>query len=224
MSWDFSVITENVSALVSAFMVTLELTFLSIVSGTVIGVICGVSVLSPCYLSRIIARIYIEVFLALPVLVIVVWVYYVLPMVNVNLTLSGVSSATIGLTMSLSAFVAEIIRAGIGGIPSGEIEVAYCLGMNRFQSIQYIVLPQAARKMWPPLMGQYITCYKMSTLASIVAVDELLHTGGIIISQSYRPIEVYTAIAIIFIVTVIPINIFSRNLYDSKSYKGIDKL
>ena len=66
--------------------------------------------------------------------------------------------------------------------------------------------------MWPPLMGQYITCYKMSTLASVVAVQELLHTGGIIIAQTYRPLKVYTAIAFIFVVTVLPMNYFARKI------------
>jgi len=224
MTWDFSVVFSHLDAFKSALILTLALTGASIIIGTVLGVFSGVAVLSKKTYIRILARSYIETFLALPVLVIIVWIYYVIPVIFPGLILNGFTSAIVGLSLSLSAFVAEIVRAGIGAIHTGEVEVAYCLGMNKVKTLRYIVMPQAVKKMWPPLMGQYITCYKMSTLASVVAVNELLHVGGIIIAQTYRPIEIYTAIAIIFVATVVPVNILTRRLYDPKSYRGINRL
>lgn len=224
MEWDFTVVFLNAEALASALGVTLLLTVTSIFLGTLIGAIFGILVLSKNTFIHLIARWYVEVLLALPVLVIIIWIYYVVPVIMPGFILGGASSAIAGLSLSLSAFVAEIFRAGIGAIQKGEVEVAYCLGMSKWKTLKLIVMPQALKKMWPPLMGQYITCYKMSTLASIVAVNELLHVGGVIIAQTYRPIEIYTAIAFIFIATVVPINMITRKLYDSKSYKGIDEL
>lgn len=224
MRWDFSVAFSHSEAFISALAVTFALTLTSILFGTLFGVIFGIAVLSRHGLVRRAARFYVEMFLALPVLVIMVWIYYVMPTIHPGFTLSGFTSAAIGLSLSLSAFVAEICRTGVGGIHLGEVEVAYCLGMNKIKTLRHIVVPQAARKMWPPLMGQYITSYKMSTVASVVAVNELLHTGGVIIAQTYKPIEIYTAIALIFIVTVVPLNMVTRNIYDSKNYRGIDRL
>lgn len=224
MNWDFSVVWDNLGALQSGFIITLSLTLISIAVGTTLGLIMGVLVISSNIYVRLITRAYIEIFLALPVLVIIIWLYYVAPQIHSSLTISGYTSALIGLGLSLSAFVAEIVRAGIGTIPTGELESAYCLGLNKYQSLRFIIFPQAMRKMWPPLMGQYITCYKMSTLASVVAVNELLHTSNIIISETYQPLEIYTAIAVIFILTVIPVNILFRKFYDSDSYIGIKLL
>ena len=224
MEWDFSVILSHANAFADALILTLGLTLLSIVIGTLLGAVFGVAVLSANNTLRVLARAYIEAFLALPILVIIVWAYYVIPTLYPGLTLSGFTCAVLGLSLSLSAFVAEICRAGIGSIPAGEVEVAYCLGMKKSNILRHIIIPQALRKMWPPLMGQYITCYKMSTLASIVAVNELLHTGGIIIAQTYQPIEIYTAIAVIFIITIVPFNFLTRRFYDSQSYRGIDRL
>ena len=224
MLWDFSVIWANAGAFLVAFSVTIYLSATSIFFGTLLGVLLGVSVLSRRHSVRWSAKALVEVFLALPVLVVIIWIYYALPLFSTHLTVTGGTAAILGLTLSLSAFVAEIVRAGIGSVPRGDVEAAFCLGLTKYQSLRYIVLPQALKRMWPPLMGQYITCYKMSTLASVVAVQELLHAGSTIIAQTYRPIEIYTAIAIIFLVTVIPMNHFTRRLHDAETFHGTSQL
>lgn len=220
MNWDFTVVWQHVGALGTAFYVTAYLTTASILIGTVLGALLAVgSVIHLAWLKWFCKAI-VECFLALPVLIIIIWIYYSLPLISSYLVVSGAAASILGLGLSLSAFVAEIVRAGIAVVPVGQLEVALCTGMTRLQALRYILLPQAMRQMWPALMGQYITCYKMSTLASVVAVQELLHTGSTIIAQTYRPLEVYTAIAVIFLVTVWPMNQLSRRLEQTARLGG----
>ncbi|MCC3414545.1 ABC transporter permease subunit, partial [Microcoleus sp. PH2017_02_FOX_O_A] len=136
----------------------------------------------------------------------------------------GQSCAVLGLGLSLAAFVADIIRGGINSIPPGEIEVAYCTGMTRLETIRYILIPQVFRKSWLPLMGQYITTYKFSTLASVIAVPEILHTANSIIAQTYRPIEIYSTVAAMFIATVVPLNLLLRRVQQVKELGGTETI
>ena len=220
MRWDFTVVWIHTGVLLRALLVTLWITVASILLGTGLGILLGTLSLTGITWLRWIAKFIIEIFLALPVLVIIIWLYFCLPLVSSRFIFSGETAAILGLGISLSAFVAQIVRTGINVVPKGQLEAAYCTGMTRLQAIRYILLPQSLSRMWPPLVGQYITCYKMSTLASIVAVQELLHTGNTIIAQSYRPLEVYTAIAVIFLVTLLPMNYLAQRVEHTERLGG----
>lgn len=224
MAWDFSVVWSNLGLFLRAWAVTVELSALSIALGTGLGVLLGVGSLSHSRWANIPARIVMEAFLALPPLVIIIWLYFCLPLLPQRLVLSGFMASVFGLGLSLSAFVAQIVRAGINTVPNGQLEVAYCLGIGRSQAIWHILMPQAFRKMLPPLMGQYITCYKFSTLASVVTVGELLHAGSNLIAVTYRPLEVYTAIAAIFFVTVVPLNYAVTWLEKTSRFGGTEEI
>jgi polar amino acid transport system permease protein len=211
---------SNAGALGSALLVTFWITVASILVGTCIGVLLGTLSLSTTAWIRKPTNFVIDLFLALPVLVLIIWLYFCLPLLAPWAVLSGGSSAILGLGLSLSAFIAQIVKAGINGVPRGQLEVAYCTGMTRIQTVRHILLPQSLRHMWPPIVGQFITCYKMSTLASIVAVQELLHTGSNIIVQTYRPLEVYTAIAAIFVLTLWPLNYLAKKIEQTERIGG----
>ncbi|WP_315790970.1 amino acid ABC transporter permease [Fischerella sp. JS2] len=224
MDWNLSIVWNNLLPLCFALLTTIWLSIASIALGTLIGILVGVLSITSVPFIAWIAKIFIELFLALPVLVLLVWLYYSLPSIIPGLVIEGQTCAVIGLGLSLSAFVAEIIRGGINSVPAGEIEVAYCTGMTRFQAIRYILIPQVLRRSWLPLMGQYITTYKFSTLASVIAVPEILHTANSIIAQTYRPLEIYSVVAMMFIVTIIPLNIFLRRVQRIKELGGIEKI
>ena len=220
MRWDFTVVWSHGGALCAALLVSLWITIASILVGSILGIFLGTLSLTGITWVRLASKFVIDLFLALPVLVIIIWLYFCLPLIFPPAVLSGNTSAILGLGLSLSAFVAQIVKAGINVVPRGQLEVAYCTGMTRIQTLRYILLPQSLGRMWPPLMGQYITCYKMSTLASIVAVQELLHTGSTIISQTYRPLEIYTAIAAIFVATLWPLNWLARRIEQTERVGG----
>lgn len=223
MDWDFSVVSTNLQPLLKALWVTIRITLLSIVTGTLMGVLLALGRFVDNVFVRAVTRIIIEIFLALPVLVIIIWLYFCLPLINSHFLLSGETAAVVGLGLSLGAFVAQIVRTGIQIVPVGQMEVAYCTGLTKFQAVRFIVLPQALRQMWAPLLGQYITCYKMSTLASVVTVSEILHTGNSIIAQTYRPLEVYTGIAGIFLLTLLPVNYLAQRLESLQFLGGAER-
>ena len=224
MTWDFTTVWEHLDLFVRALSVTVQLSALSILLGSILGLALGVGSLARSPIVNIPSRIVVEVFLALPALVIIIWIYFCLPLLLPRLLLSGFFASVVGLGLSLCAFVAQIVRAGINNVPSGQLEAAYCLGMTRIQTVRYVLVPQLSRKMLPPLMGQYITCYKFSTLASVVAVPELLHAGGNLIAVTYRPLEIYTAIAVVFLITVLPMNYLVTHLENTSRFGGTETI
>jgi polar amino acid transport system permease protein len=224
MNWNSSVVWNSLLPLCSALMTTIGITLGSIFLGTTIGILAGVLSLSPNRAIAGIAKCFIELFLALPALVLLVWLYYSLPLLIPRLLLDGISCTILGLGLSLAAFVADIIRGGINTISPGEIEVAYCTGMTRLETIRHILIPQVFRRSWLPLMGQYITTYKFSTLASVVAVPEILHTANSIIAQTYRPIEIYSIVAVLFLITVIPLNLLLRRFQKITQLGGTETI
>jgi polar amino acid transport system permease protein len=129
------------------------------------------------------------------------------------------ASAVIVLSLNLSAFVAEIVRAGIEAVPVIHIEAARACKLPPFDSLRRIVLPLAVRQMIPPLVGQYINSIKLSVLASVIAVPELLNKTTDLTSQVYRPLEFYTTLALLFLVILLPGTILSRRLETSQFIK-----
>jgi polar amino acid transport system permease protein len=224
MTWNFTVIWNSLLPLSLALLTTLWISLGSIALGTILGVAIGILSLTTWRIPAACAKLFIEFFLALPSLVLLVWLYYSLPLIIPGLILNGESCAILGLSLSLAAFVADIIRGGINTIPPGEIEVAYCTGMTRTQTLRHILIPQVFQKSWLPLMGQYITTYKFSTLASIIAVPEVLHTANAIIAQTYRPIEIYTTVAVLFLITIVPLNLTLRRFQRIKELGGTESI
>jgi polar amino acid transport system permease protein len=224
MSWNISLIVNSFIPLLLAMLTTIWISIAGIGMGTVIGIGLGIACISSFRYLAWFARAFVELFLALPTLIILVWLYYSLPLIAPGWTIDGQTCAILGLGLSLSAFVADIIRSGIESIPLGEIEVAYCTGLSKLQAIRYILIPQVLQRCWLPLMGQYITTYKFSTLASIIAVPEILHTANAIIAQTYRPLEIYSIVALMFTATIIPLNILLRRLQNIGNLGGIEKI
>jgi polar amino acid transport system permease protein len=134
-----------------------------------------------------------------------VWIFFALPMIPiVGLRLDSFSTAVVGLSLNLGAFVAEIVRAGLEGVPRQHIEAATMARFSRLQLWRYILAPLVLRFITPPLFGQMISQVKLSVLASVIAVPELLHTVNTISNDSSRPLESYTALAISFLLLLLP--------------------
>jgi His/Glu/Gln/Arg/opine family amino acid ABC transporter permease subunit len=201
-------------ALFHGALVTIELTLVCIVCGTVVGLLLALGRQSSLRVVKVVSVVVIEWFRALPLLVLLVWIYYCLPIVS-GVRLSGFLSAALALSLNLAAFAAETFRAGIESIPAGYMEAARAVGFSKARAMRRIILPQVSRQMLPPLVGLYITMLKLSSLASVLAVQELLHAGSNIISATYRPLEVYTAIALIYVLMVLPGLWWSQNLETS---------
>ncbi len=210
-TWDFSVIFAYKEAILKGALITLELTFISIIIGSILGIIFALLKLSKNPVFRWPAVAFIEIFRDLPLLILLIWLFYALPPL-IGIHVSAFATALVALSLNLGAFSAEIFRSGIVSISKGQTESSLALGLSKLQTIKDIILPQAMRTIIPPLTGRYIETIKLTSLASIIAVNELLHAGGNIISVSYRPLEVYTVIALIYLAIIVPLTLLLKKL------------
>jgi polar amino acid transport system permease protein len=206
--WNWNIIWQFREALLKGILVTIELSVLVVIAGTILGLIFALLRRVDHPLIKYPTVFVVEILKDLPILVLLIWLYFVLPIVGI--TFPGFVAAFIGLSLSLGAFVAETFRSGIESIPKGQMESAISLGYTKSQAMFKVILPQSFKQILPNLMGLYIHQIKNTALASIIAVDELLHTANIIISATYRPLEVYTAIAIIYLIIIIPVVLVSH--------------
>ena len=210
-TWDFSVISQNASVLLRGCVVTLQLTIVSLILATALGLLLSFGSLSRLRLIRWLAIGFVEFFRAAPALVVLIWIYYALPVI-IGVNFSSFISAVLALTLVQASYEAEIFRAGIEAIELGQVEAARSVGMSRGQTMRRIVLPQAFRIMIPPFVSATASLLKYSSLASVVAVYELLNQGNNIIQLSFRPLEVYTSVAVLYLAMILPITQASRML------------
>lgn len=208
-SWDFQFLWGYRWLIAEGIGVTVGFTIAIVILGILVGLVMGLMMLSRFAVFRALAATYIELFRCTPVLVQLVWIYYALPILS-GIELSGVSAGIIALSLYGGAFYAEIIRGGVVSIDAGQSEAGMALGMTPLQVMKRIVLPQALRRMAPPMLNQSIMQLKNTSLVSIIAVPDLLYQGQIIAHDSYRPLEVYTAVALSYLAILFPLTMLAR--------------
>ena len=192
---DWSVISQNFNILLIGAMLTLKISLLSLLLSIPIGVIVGLCRVSRNRIISFLATCYVEFLRGVPLLVLLMWIFFVL---GRFLRLGSYLSAIIGLGVFSGAFVAEIIRAGIQAVPKGQMEAARASGMDYRQAMRLVILPQAIRKVLPPLASQFIILIKDSSLVSTISVVDLTLVGRNLVATTFRSIEVFTVIAIIY--------------------------
>jgi polar amino acid transport system permease protein len=202
--WNFVPIFENLDVLWLGLMGTLRLFAVCALLGLSLGLLLGLMRYARARLPYAVATAFVEFFRNTPVLVQILWFYYALPIL-IKVDISPMAAAALGISLNSAAFSAEIFRSGIQSIESGQWEGARALGMNTLQALRRIILPQAVRRIVPPLTNRLIEIFKMSTLASAVAYVELLQQGRLLASLNFNPIETYTAVAVIFFLCLLPL-------------------
>lgn len=207
--WNWRIISLYKNVFVQGTLVTIGLAFFAIVFGSVLGVALAFLKRSHNPVLSYIAKIYIELFRAIPILVLLIWIFYVVPILF-DWRISAFIAAVLALSLNLAAFVAETVRAGLESIPRNQFESGLVLGMTSRQVMTKIVIPQSVRNIIPNLMGLYITEFKNSSLASVIAVNELLHRSNILISETFRPLEIYTTVAVVYFIIIFPLVYLSR--------------
>ena len=204
MDFDFSVITDHARFLASGVGVTLLLAALSGLTSLALGF--GIAMLrlyGPHWLRPIVV-LYIDSMRAIPVLVVLVWTFFALPIVT-GLTMPPFVAALIGLTVHLAAYAAEIVRAGVESVRPGQTSAALALGMSRAQIVRRIVLPQAIVRMLPAFGSLLSITIKDTAIASVIAVPELMRQSETLAGQSFQPIEVYTFAMLVYFVVLFPV-------------------
>jgi len=154
---------------------------------------------------------YVEIFRCTPLLVQIVWFYYALPVV-LGIDIPAHVAAVLVLSLYTGAFYAEIIRGGVNSIERGQWDAARAIGMRRNQVMRHVILPQAVKRMIPPFMNQSIIQLKNTSLVSTIAVADLLYQGTIITAATYRPLEVYTLVAIIYFLVLFPLTLAAQQV------------
>lgn len=197
MTFDWSVITDNWPRLVEGAGITIVLAAAAMLLALPGGLLLAAMRASPWSPVRAAATAFVEFFRTTPVILQVYWVFYVLP-VFTDIRLSAFSTGLAALALNVSAFNSETFRAGINSIRQGQRNAGLSLGMSNWQVMWIVVLPQAVPRVLPALASTWVSLFKDTSLVSVIAVQELSYVGLQLRSQTFRVLEVLTAMAVLY--------------------------
>jgi len=193
--WD--VVSGNFDFLMSGLEMTLIISAASLALAMIGGPLLATIDMSKYFAVRIVGITFGELIRNTPILVQLLWVYYVLPIVF-GLQISSFAALLIGLSVYSASFISEVYRSGIQAIPKGQREAAQVLGLTPFQSFRRIVLPQAIRLTLPPLASNFVQLIKYSSLGSVISVTEITRRGTELSASTFRPLEIFSFIAVVY--------------------------
>jgi polar amino acid transport system permease protein len=208
-SWDFSFLWQYRGFIAIGLGYTMLYAVGTILAGLIIGFAVGIARLRRARTVNYPLIFYVELFRCTPLLVQLIWFYYAFPVV-IGVDIPAHVAAAMTLSLYTGAFYAEIIRGGVNSIERGQWDAARAIGMRRGQVMRRVILPQAIKRMVPPFMNQSIMQLKNTSLVSTIAVSDLLYQGEIITATTYRPLEVYTTVAIIYFGVLFPLTLMAQ--------------
>lgn len=220
MQFNFDLIVNSFPLLLVGAGVTIKITALSVSLGVVIGLFVGIARISRIKILRVIAAIYVDFFRGTPLLVQIFLVYFALPVITgqrVDPFVAAIGSCGI----NSGAYVAEIFSAGIQSIDKGQMEAGRSLGMTWVQTMRYIIVPQAFKRVIPPLGNEFIALLKDSSLVSVIGFEELTRRGQLIIAKTYGSLEIWISVAVIYLAMTLTISRFVA--YLERRYKTDDR-
>ena len=215
--FDWSVVTRNLHLLLPAIGLTFQLAIVSEILALAVGLLAGLARTSTSKYLRTPVTLYVDAFRSVPLLVLLIWVYYGVSIV-LGISFSAFQAGVVSLGFFYGAYNAEIFRAGLQAIARGQREAALTLGLSRWQASYYIVIPQAVRIVTPALANNFIGMMKDVTLVSIIGLSEFMQTARLVVSTTFRPFEIYTFVAgVYFLLTLV----FSRFVALSERLKPV---
>jgi polar amino acid transport system permease protein len=210
-TWDFKVILDGFPLLLRGLVVTVELWVIAFAIGLSLGLAISLARVSGRAWLNAPAIAYVEVFRNTPVLVQLIWFYYAFPIL-LGQQLTPFVAAALSLTLNTSAYSAEIFRGGILSIARGQWEGAKSIGMTGAMTMRRIILPQVMKRMLPAFTNRGIELAKVTSLASLIAVNEIMYEGRLLSSTYYRPLEILTVVALVYFVLIYPGSYLSSRL------------
>lgn len=202
---------SNLQFLFGGIWWTILVSLCAIGLSVVLGALVAVAGLSKRRSLNRVNRIYVELFRAIPLLVLMLWVFYGLPVI-IGLQLGVFATGVLSLAISDSAFEAEVFRAGIQSVPKGQIEAARSLGLNWTQQMRLVVVPQAIKVILPALGNQFVYVLKMSSLISVIGLQELTRRANELNVSEYRPLETYTLLVAEYLVLILFVSYLVRRM------------
>ncbi|MDA9062629.1 amino acid ABC transporter permease [Candidatus Pelagibacter sp.] len=209
----------NLKFLLSGLTTTIYISVISIIISAILGFIVAIPSLAKNKLLTYINIGYVEIVRAIPLLVLILWIYYGLPIMT-GLSFSPFMSGIIALAISESAFQAEIFRAGINSIKKSQWEAGSSLGLTFYKRLRLVILPQAIKNILPALGNQFVYVLKMSSLVSIIGIGDLTRKANELVVSTYRPLEIYTFLILEYLILILIVSYFVRKLEKKLEYDG----
>jgi len=201
----------NIKFLLSGMGLTIYISVISIIISMFLGFVVAIPSLAKNKFLTYINIGYVEIVRAIPLLVLILWVYYGLPIMT-GLSFSPFISGIIALAISESAFQAEIFRAGINSIKKSQWEAGSSLGLTFYKRLRLVILPQAIKNILPALGNQFVYVLKMSSLVSIIGIADLTRKANELVVSTYRPLEIYTFLILEYLILILIVSFFVRKL------------
>ena len=201
----------NLRFLISGITTTIYISTISILIAMVVGLLVAIPAITKNKYLSYTNVFYVEVVRSVPLLVLILWVYYGLPILT-GFSFSPFVSGIIALSISESAFMAEIFRGGINAIKKTQWEAATSLGLNFSKKLKLVILPQAFKVILPALGNQFVYVLKMSSLVSIIGISDLTRKANELVVSTYRPLEIYTFLILEYLILILIVSYFVRKL------------
>ncbi|TAM52225.1 MAG: amino acid ABC transporter permease [Paraburkholderia sp.] len=199
----------SLAILLQGLETTLLLSVAAIVGGTSIGLVAAVLRSFGQWGTPAVAKLYTELFRGTPVLITLMFIYFGVS--YFGYAIDVFAAGAIGLSVYQGAYIAEVFRSGIESVPKGQWEVSQILGLSKIQAFFFVVLPQTGRIVLPPLVGQYLSLIKDTSIVSMIGMSELMHGGQAIVDRIGKPVEIYGLVALIYFVVCFPLSQWVRH-------------
>ena len=203
-TFNFYSVFRDMEPLFKGLVISLQLTTAATAIGLSLGFAIALMVLSRWAIVRVPTMLFIEFFRCTPAIVQVIWFFYCVPIIF-DVYVDAMTMGILALGLNLSAFNAEAYRASIQSVPREQLDAGVALGLNGWQRIKYIVLPTAFRSSIPVLVTNAVGTFQQSALVAIVAIQDLMYAGKTLATETYRPIETFTTVALIYFLVSFPI-------------------
>jgi polar amino acid transport system permease protein len=220
MNFDFALVVSSLPLLLEGAFVTIQITAISVSLGICIGLFAGIARISHFWALRALAAIYVDFIRGTPLLVQIFLMYFALPVIT-GLRIDPFVAAITACSVNSGAYVAEIFRAGIQSIDEGQMEAGRSLGMSWSQTMRYVIVPQAFKRVIPPLGNEFIALLKDSSLVSVIGFEELTRRGQLIIARTYGSLEIWFSVAVLYLLMTLTISRFVA--YLERRYKTDDR-
>ena len=201
----------NLKFLISGFTTTIYISVVSILISMILGFVVAIPSLAKNKFLTYVNIGYVEIVRAIPLLVLILWIYYGLPIMT-GISFSPFVSGIIALSISESAFQAEIFSAGINSIKKSQWEAGSSLGLNFFRKLRLVIMPQAIKNILPAIGNQFVYVLKMSSLVSIIGIGDLTRKANELVVTTYRPLEIYTFLILEYLVLILIVSYLVRKL------------
>lgn len=212
-----ALLKESLPSLITGLLVTLKLTFFSLIIATILGLVFGLMSISKKKSLKAIAVVYVDLIRGTPLLVQAFFIYFGLPMV-LGMRIDPMIAGVVALSLNAGAYMAEIFRGGIQSIDNGQMEAARSLGLPYSKAMIKVVIPQAVRRMIPSIINQFIISLKDTSILSIIGIRELTQSGEIIIARTYQAFDVWVIVGAMYFIIITILSIISKKLERRLSY------